>query len=536
MIAPRWPSQHVTHWPARAPLHNALAGFLRLSSLRGSGVALVLLLLMQAPASAVTAAELYDLPPDHWAYQAIQKLTERYGVMEGFPDNTFRGNKTVSRYELAAALTRVMQRMQNASPVAGPPGSPSAASDRDMVDRLGVEFKKELQDIQDRLKKGEDTLKSLQDNLTKMVTVKGQVDTVLGDETLDVGKDRTAPFIGSNLSLMFRGQISEQTTYDTALAGALKAAGSGDVPAIMAGALGRTPTTDTVSLRSARVTSKVGGATVNIGRFPLWLVGLGGYSDQSFRHWDFAVGAGVISPDASALRVGSDVGISVQAPLGPLSVAGALNSNIIVAQLEGTWGLFGLKAGFETDHKAITQEFINPGQRVKTTYNTVAVVDIGGEGPLGGTLQLNVTNDAITQFGGGIRGTWHDIDLNGILTSSSDPGRSVDVLSYGAIACFPKYALFGNRLTLPVTKVALVDNFTWNAPLRADRQETTGPGGLALGKNAGLSLQMVIDNPFIPGLILEYNAQAKLIENIFIPNPQDPITSESVLMKSTLRF
>jgi hypothetical protein len=491
---------------------------------------------MQAPASAVTAAELYDLPPDHWAYQAIQKLTERYGVMEGFPDNTFRGNKTVSRYELAAALTRVMQRMQNASPVAGPPGSPSAASDRDMVDRLGVEFKKELQDIQDRLKKGEDTLKSLQDNLTKMVTVKGQVDTVLGDETLDVGKDRTAPFIGSNLSLMFRGQISEQTTYDTALAGALKAAGSGDVPAIMAGALGRTPTTDTVSLRSARVTSKVGGATVNIGRFPLWLVGLGGYSDQSFRHWDFAVGAGVISPDASALRVGSDVGISVQAPLGPLSVAGALNSNIIVAQLEGTWGLFGLKAGFETDHKAITQEFINPGQRVKTTYNTVAVVDIGGEGPLGGTLQLNVTNDAITQFGGGIRGTWHDIDLNGILTSSSDPGRSVDVLSYGAIACFPKYALFGNRLTLPVTKVALVDNFTWNAPLRADRQETTGPGGLALGKNAGLSLQMVIDNPFIPGLILEYNAQAKLIENIFIPNPQDPITSESVLMKSTLRF
>ncbi|MEB3284426.1 MAG: S-layer homology domain-containing protein [Candidatus Sericytochromatia bacterium] len=495
----------------------------------------------------MSAADLYDLPSDHWAFQAIQQLTERYGVMQGFPDNTFRGNKTVSRYELAAALTRVMQRMQMASQTTNAPlaqaGNVTPArpqdptqADKELVERLGTEFRKELQDIQDRLKKGEDNLKGLQDKLTKMVTIKGQIDTVLGDETLDIGKDRTAPFIGSNLSMMFKGQISEQTTYDASLAGALKAAGSGDVPAIMAGALGRTPTNDTVSLRSARVTSKIGGTTINVGRFPLWLVGLGGYSDQAFHHWDFAVGAGIISPDASTLRVGSDVGIAVQAPVGPVSVAGALNSNILVAQVEGTWGIFGLKAGFETDHKAITQEFMTPGQRVKTTYNTVALVDVGGEGPVGGTLQLNVTNDALTQFGGGIRGTWNNIDLNGILTSSSDPGRSVDVLSYSAIACFPKYSLFGDRFTMPVTKFALVDNYTWNAPLRSDRQETTGPGGLALGKNAGLSIQVVLDNPFIPGLLLEYNAQAKLIENIFIPNAQDPITSESVLMKSTLRF
>ncbi|MEB3198478.1 MAG: S-layer homology domain-containing protein [Candidatus Sericytochromatia bacterium] len=489
-----------------------------------------------------------DLPGDHWAYKAIQQLAERYGVMEGFPDNTFRGAKTVSRYELAAALTKVMQRMdalsvQPAPPLptaqtnaAGAPALDHTSTDRATLERLRTEFRKELQDVEERLKRSDETLKGLQDKLNKMVTVKGRVDTLFGDETLDVGKDRTAPYVGSNLSLTFKGSVSEQTTYDATIGGALKAAGSGDVPAVMAGALGRTPTADTVSLRGARVTSKVGAATVNLGRFPLWLVGFGPSSDQPFKAGDFLVGVGALSPDSAALRVGSDVGLAVEAPVGPVTVLGGLNSNILITQVNASWGLFSLKAGFETDHKAITQQLLNTTQRVKTTYNTAAVVDIGGEGPIGGTVQLNVTNDALTQFGGGIRGTFADIALNGVVLSASDPGRSVDVLSYGALAAFPSYKWFGERLTLPSFNLALVDNFTYNAPARRDAKATTGPGGQALGKNAGLSLQVALENPLIPGLILEYNAQAKLIEDIFLPNPQDPITSESVLLKSTLRF
>ena len=490
-----------------------------------------------APAEAATAAEMQDLPQDHWAYRAIEQLVERYGVMEGFPDMTFRGTKTVTRYELAAALTRVMQKMDaigTGQPAAAP--TPVPAADRATVDRLRGEFKKELDDLDARMKKGEDGLKELQDKLGKMVTVKGSVTTQLGDETLDIGKDRTAPFISTGLSLSFKGNISEATTYDTSIGGVIKASGSGDVPAAMAGALGRTPTADTINVRTARVTSKVGAATVNVGRFPMWLVGFGPSTDQSFRTGDFSVGVGALGPDASALRVGSDVGAAVEAPLGPVTVQGGVNSNIVIAQLGATFGPVGLKAGFETDHKAITQQLLNTTQRVKTTYNTAAVLDIGGEAPVGGTLQVNVTNDAITQFGGGLRASLGGVDLNAVVSSSGDPGKSIDVLSYGGVIGLPAKEMFGGRFKTPSVLVALLDNYTYNAPARRDSQTTTGPGGQALGKNAGVSVQLGIENPLIPGLVVEYNAQAKLVEDIFVPNPADPITSETILMKSTLKF
>ena len=512
--------------PARTAL--ALAGAL----------GLVIAPFATTPALAVTAAEMQDLPPDHWAYRAIEALTERYGVMEGFPDSTFRGTKTVTRYELAAALTRVMQKMDalgSGQPTAAPLPAVSAA-DQATVARLRGEFKKELDELSARMTKGEDSLKALQEKLGKMVTVKGSVNTQLGDETLDIGKDRTAPFISTGLSLSFKGSVSEATSYDTSIGGTLKASGSGDVPAAMSGGLGSTPTVDTVNVRTARVTSKVGAATVNVGRFPLWLVGFGPSTDQTFRTGDFAIGVGSLGPDASALRVGSDVGAAVEAPLGPVTVSGGVNSNIVIAQLGATLGPIGFKAGFETDHKAITQQLLNTTQRVKTTYNTAAVLDVGGESPVGGTVQLNVTNDAITQFGGGLRTTLAGIDLNAVVSSSSDPGKSVDVVSYGAVLGVPAHELFGGRLKTPSLLFGALDNYTYNAPARTDTKETTGPGGQALGKNAGVSVQLGIENPLIPGLVVEYNAQAKLIENIFVPNESDPITSETILIKSSVKF
>lgn len=45
-----------------------------------------------------------DLPPDHWAYQAVQSLVQNYGCLAGYPDGTFRGDQPVSRYEFAAGL------------------------------------------------------------------------------------------------------------------------------------------------------------------------------------------------------------------------------------------------------------------------------------------------------------------------------------------------------------------------------------------------------------------------------------------------
>ncbi|XGV94965.1 MAG: iron uptake porin [Leptolyngbya sp. BL-A-14] len=55
--------------------------------------------------------ELSDVRPTDWAYQALQALSERYGVAIGYPDGTFRGNQALTRNEFAAALSRVLDEI-----------------------------------------------------------------------------------------------------------------------------------------------------------------------------------------------------------------------------------------------------------------------------------------------------------------------------------------------------------------------------------------------------------------------------------------
>jgi len=50
-----------------------------------------------------------DVSPNHWAYRAIKKLVEEYGVLGGFPDGTFRGNRNLTRYEAAAMIAKVIK-------------------------------------------------------------------------------------------------------------------------------------------------------------------------------------------------------------------------------------------------------------------------------------------------------------------------------------------------------------------------------------------------------------------------------------------
>lgn len=49
-----------------------------------------------------------DIPKGHWAYEAVQKLYEA-GVLQGFPDGTFRGDEYTTRYQLALALYRLIE-------------------------------------------------------------------------------------------------------------------------------------------------------------------------------------------------------------------------------------------------------------------------------------------------------------------------------------------------------------------------------------------------------------------------------------------
>ena len=50
-----------------------------------------------------------DVPENHWAYEYVKGLCEQ-GVIEGYPDGMFSGNRNLTRYEMAAMLYRALAK------------------------------------------------------------------------------------------------------------------------------------------------------------------------------------------------------------------------------------------------------------------------------------------------------------------------------------------------------------------------------------------------------------------------------------------
>src|SRR5437868_1028661 len=88
-------------------------------------VASLSLLAGRAPSIAQVAL---DIPKDHWAYAAVNDLAAM-GLIKGYPpDGKFLGDRTLTRYEMATIVQRVLQRVDDLSSkrpeTAGPPLRP----------------------------------------------------------------------------------------------------------------------------------------------------------------------------------------------------------------------------------------------------------------------------------------------------------------------------------------------------------------------------------------------------------------------------
>jgi hypothetical protein len=55
--------------------------------------------------------QLSDVQAEDWAFQALQSLVERYGCIVGYPDGTYRGTRSLTRYEFAAGLNACLDRI-----------------------------------------------------------------------------------------------------------------------------------------------------------------------------------------------------------------------------------------------------------------------------------------------------------------------------------------------------------------------------------------------------------------------------------------
>ena len=58
-----------------------------------------------------------DVKPSDWAYQALANVIQTYGCVGGYPDGTFRGPRSMTRYEAAALLNACLDRVSETTDV-----------------------------------------------------------------------------------------------------------------------------------------------------------------------------------------------------------------------------------------------------------------------------------------------------------------------------------------------------------------------------------------------------------------------------------
>ena len=130
-------------------------------------------------ASAYAANPFSDVPAGHWAYDSISKLAAA-GVIDGYGDTTFGGDKLMTRYEMAQITAKAMAKGAN-------------------VDKLAAEFADELDNLGVRVA----NLEKKADN----VKITGQI------RYRYMGSDNSGYDNGLRTRLWVAGEVNEDWTY-----------------------------------------------------------------------------------------------------------------------------------------------------------------------------------------------------------------------------------------------------------------------------------------------------------------------------------
>ncbi len=106
-------------------------------------IVLAAIFIFSLSASAFAAQTFSDVPPGHWAYAAVAKLAKA-GIIDGYGDGTFRGDRPMNRFEFATATVRALDKFDKADD-----------EQKQLIDKLSAEFAAELNRMGARIAKVE---------------------------------------------------------------------------------------------------------------------------------------------------------------------------------------------------------------------------------------------------------------------------------------------------------------------------------------------------------------------------------------------
>ncbi|HEY3423664.1 MAG TPA: S-layer homology domain-containing protein [Negativicutes bacterium] len=198
-------------------------------------ITLALVFVLSIAGTAFAASNPFvDVPAKHWSYAAVSQLAQA-GIVDGYGDGTFRGDKTMTRYEMAQIVAKAMARSDKAD-----------AAQKAIIDKLSVEFASELEGLNVRVTKLEDKVGNVKftgEVRARYEWTKEPLDT--SNSPAEITRLRLGMFAPLTDDISFNGRLSsENNDY-------------GD---------------NSVELDQAYLNAKVlGGADLTLGRQPLYL-------------------------------------------------------------------------------------------------------------------------------------------------------------------------------------------------------------------------------------------------------------------------
>lgn len=155
---------------------------------------------------------LEDVSPGDWAYEALRSLAEKYNCLSGYPDNTYRGNQTLNRYEFAVAFNSCVQEIEQI--IAKSNAELVSTQDLTTVQRLQEEFKTQLTTLRGRIDNLENNFASVENNQFSTTTKLGgevilDLTAFSGDEKADGSGEK----IDDNFVISNRVRLNFKTSF-----------------------------------------------------------------------------------------------------------------------------------------------------------------------------------------------------------------------------------------------------------------------------------------------------------------------------------